>query len=158
MNIIEYNDTYKDEVINLILDIQNNEAGINLSLDEQPDLKNILAHYNSNGGNFWLTVDDENHVIGTIALMRLNADWGVLKKFFVKSDYRSQKIGLMLYQTLIEFARMNKFKYIILDTPSVAVKSHQFYKKAGFRQISKEDLQIPYLFPDRDSLLFQLDL
>lgn len=158
MKIIEYKDEYKDEAIKLILHIQNDEARINLSLDEQPDLKDITGYYNHNGGGFWIALNDENHVIGTIALMRLNDGWGVLKKFSVRSDYRSQHVGLALYQTLIEFARAHEFRHIILDTPSVAEKSHRFYKSAGFREIAKENLQVAYTYPDRDSLLFHLDL
>ncbi len=54
MKIILYSDIYKEQVINLILDIQNNESGINLSLDEQPDLKDIEGCYINNGGAFFL--------------------------------------------------------------------------------------------------------
>ncbi len=88
-------------MITLILDIQNNEAGIGLSIEEQPDLNDIVAYYNTNGGNFWIVLDNENQVIGTIGLMKFDSEWCVLKKFFVKLDYRSQKIGLTLYKTFI---------------------------------------------------------
>jgi hypothetical protein len=68
MEIMTYQEKYKDQIINLILDIQNNEAKINLSLDEQPDLKDITSCYENGGGEFWIAVDDGT-VIGTLALM-----------------------------------------------------------------------------------------
>jgi len=157
MEIIQYNDGVKNEAIALILDIQNNEAKINLTIADQPDLLNIEDAYINNGGNFWLAVDN-GEVVGTLALMKIDNEWSVLKKFFVRADYRSQKVGLALYDRLLEFAHAKGFRHVILDTPSVAVKSHKFYQRAGFRLIDKSDLKVSYEYPDRHSLLYQLDL
>ncbi len=144
-------------MISLILEIQNNEAKINLSLEEQPDLNDIFRAYINSGGGFWIAVEN-GEVIGTIGLMKIDDDWCVLKKFFVRSDYRSKKVGLALYKSLLDFAIAKGFRHIILDTPSVATKSHSFYERAGFKQIKKSDLEVEYLYPDRDSLLYKLDL
>ena len=92
MQIIKYNDKYKNDVIELILHIQNDEAKINLTLQEQSDLTDINGYYTESGGAFWLAVE-ENEVIGTIGLIKANDDYGILKKFFVKSEYRGKKIG-----------------------------------------------------------------
>ena len=51
-----------------------------------------------------------------------------MKKFFVKKEFRSQKIGLALYNMLIEYAKEKYIEHIILDTPSVAAASHRFYR------------------------------
>ncbi len=157
MEIIQYRDKYKDEVIQLILHIQNDEAKINMPLEGQPDLLDIPACYMKQGGNFWVAIDN-GHVIGTIALMRINDEWSVMKKFFVRADYRSQKVGLALYSRLLDFANAKGFRHMILDTPSVAKKAHSFYERAGFRRISKSALAIEYDYLDRDSIIFQLDL
>ncbi len=157
MEIICYEDRYKAEVIDLILSIQNQEAKINLSIDEQPDLNNITDAYLNADGIFLLAVD-RGSVVGTIGLMKSDKSWCVLKKFFVRADYRSKKIGLALYETLLKFAQSKGYHHIILDTPSVATKSHSFYERAGFRQIEKSDLPIQYHYPDRHSLLYRLDL
>lgn len=157
MEIIQYRDEFKDEAINLILHIQNDEAKVNMPLEGQPDLLDITESYINHGGNFWLAVDD-GHVVGTVALMKINDDWCVLKKFFVRSDYRSQKVGLALYTRLLDFANTNGFRHMILDTPSVAKKAHAFYVRAGFKPIGKSDLPIRYDYLDRESLLFHLEL
>lgn len=54
MKIETYKGKYDDEIISLILDIQNNEAKINLSLQEQPDLIDISRFYQQDGGEFGL--------------------------------------------------------------------------------------------------------
>ena len=82
----------------------------------------------------------------------------IMKKFFVKKEYRSQKVGLALYMKLLEFAKEAEVKHIILDTPSVAHTSHRFYEKAGFRKIKTEELPVPYTYPDRNCILYMLDL
>lgn len=97
-------------------------------------------------------------VIGTIALMMKQNKCAVMKKFLVKKEFRSQKIGLALYNMLIKYAKKKHIEHIILDTPSVAAASHRFYEKAGFKQIESQELPVPYGFPDRDSLLYMLDI
>lgn len=152
-----YSPKYSHEIISLILKIQNDEAKINLTLEEQPDLKDIEKFYQAAGGEFWIALDKDK-VIGTIGLMNKGNGYAVLKKFFVDTQYRRQKIGLMLYKELLSFALKIGIKHIILDTPSVAKASHNFYECAGFRQIQPEQLPISYSYPDRNSLIYILDL
>ena len=57
MQIETYSGKYDDEIISLILDIQNNESKINLSLEEQPDLLTIHDFYQKNGGEFWIVLN-----------------------------------------------------------------------------------------------------
>lgn len=157
MKIITYQPIYKNQIIDLILSIQNQEAKIGLMLDEQPDLKDIETSYRKSGGEFWIAVERDS-VIGTIALMNKGNGNAVLKKFFVRADYRHKKIGYALYQNLLSFALENGIKQIILDTPSVATTSHRFYERAGFKKISASDLPFAYEYPDRNSYLYLLKL
>ena len=147
MEIIKYQDIYKQQVIDLILHIQNSEAKINLTIEEQPDLLEVPLYYEKNGGAFWIAVEKEK-VIGTIAFMNYGSGNAVLKKFFVRSDWRNQKIGYALYEKLITFLKDEKYKRVLLDTPSVATTSHRFYEKVGFRKITKENLPFRYEYPD----------
>jgi len=157
MKIRTYDGTYDDQIISLILGIQNGEAGIGLSLGEQPDLLDIRQSYQTGGGEFWLALEGER-VIGTIGLMRKSQTCAVLKKFFVQKEFRAKGVGLALYRELLAFARQAGIRQLILDTPSVAEASHRFYERAGFRRIQKEDLPVPYVYPDRESLLYLLKL
>jgi len=157
MEIIQYQEKYKQQIINLILHIQNDEAGIHLQIEEQPDLLNVPLYYQENGGEFWIAVEN-GEVIGTIALMNYGNGNGVLKKFFVRADWRNKKLGLALYQTLMEEVIRSGYKQLLLDTPSVARASHRFYERAGFVKIAKADLPFHYEYPDRESLLYLLKI
>ncbi|MCM1505955.1 MAG: GNAT family N-acetyltransferase [Ruminococcus flavefaciens] len=157
MEIITYWEKYRQQIIDLILHIQNDETKISLTLDEQPDLMDIDLYYRKSGGEFWVAVEDGS-VVGTVALMCKGSGNGILKKFFVRKDYRGQKVGYALYCRLIEFARKNNIHTIILDTPSVAHDSHRFYERAGFMRISRDELPFEYDYPDRNSYLYMLNL
>ena len=157
MNIVEYCEKYNEEIVELVLDIENNEAKINLSLEEQPDLMDIRGTFINNEGNFWVAIDKEE-VIGTIGLVIKENHCGVLKKFFVRADWRSKKLGLALYMTLLEYAKSKELESLILDTPSVAKAAHRFYECAGFHKVSAGQLPVPYEYPDRDCDLYMLTL
>ena len=157
MKIETYSGKYDEQIVSLILNIQNNEAKINLSLQEQPDLLDIYRSYQKDGGEFWIALSDDT-VIGTIGLMMREKHCAVLKKFFVKKEFRSQKVGSALYRELLKFAENAGVRQILLDTPSVAHASHRFYERVGFCKIEPSDLPAPYLYPDRNSILYLLKL
>ena len=157
MESVKYIEKYQQQVIDLILYIQNEEARIKLSIEEQPDLLNIPDYYEKNGGGFWLAIE-ENKVIGTLAFMNYGNGNAVLKKFFVQADWRNKKVGLALYQTVIGYLKKSGYKQVLLDTPSVATVSHKFYERAGFHKISKSELPFQYAYPDRNSYLYLLKL
>jgi hypothetical protein len=45
-----------------------------------------------------------------------------------------------------------------LDAPSLATRAHAFYARRGFRIVDRSELPIGYDFPDRDSVIFKLDM
>ncbi|MFF2089287.1 GNAT family N-acetyltransferase [Paenibacillus sp. NPDC058174] len=154
-----YDEKYKSEVIQFILGIQNGEQGLGIAIEEQIDIADITGHYLQAGGGFWIAIEDHT-LVGSIGLMKKTEEVYVLKKFFVHEDYRGKEIGIgkALYDTLVQFAAEQGARTILLDSPSVAARSHRFYTKNGFKEITKEELPVSYAYPDRDSLLFQLDL
>ncbi|MCH7308552.1 GNAT family N-acetyltransferase [Acinetobacter sp. NIPH 1852] len=158
MKIVEYNDKFKDDVIDLILSIQNIEFDVGIPLAEQPDIQDIHKYFITSGGNFWLALDQNDKLIGTIGLQALTPQIAILKKFFVISEYRGHQVGMALYNELLKFAEINHFLEIFLDTPAKATQSHKFYRKAGFKEVAKELLPVVYQYPDRDSLIFHLKL
>ncbi len=157
LKIETYSGRFDDEIISLILSVQNDEAKIGLTLQEQPDLLDIHRSYQQLGGEFWIALSD-GKVIGTIGLMLKKNHCAVLKKFFVEKAFRSQKVGFSLYNELLKYAISKDVHHIILDTPAVAHTSHRFYEKAGFYRISTAELPVPYTYPDRDSILYLLNL
>lgn len=160
VEIAAYDDRFRDEIIDLVLHVQNAEYGVGISIDEQEDILAIEASYLEPGGNFWVALNEDGAVVGCIGLQKKSDQVAVLKKFFVYADYRGKEhgVGSALYEALLRFARQQTLVTLLLDTPSVATRSHSFYRRVGFVEIESDDLPIKYEYPDRDSLLFALDL
>jgi GNAT superfamily N-acetyltransferase len=158
--IREFRKTDDAGVIALVLGIQNDEFHLNLSINDQKDLTDINAYYGERGGIFLVAETSAGVIVGTIGLMRLRDDLGVMKKFFVTADYRGKDRGvaMALYERFIKSAKSKGVTQIILDTPSAAVRSHAFYRAVGFVQIDRSELPMSYDFPERDTLFFQLRL
>lgn len=78
LEIETYSGKWDKEILSLILSIQNDEAKIGLSLQEQPDLLDIHRSYQQPGGQFWIALSD-GKVVGTIGLMLKDDHCAVLK-------------------------------------------------------------------------------
>lgn len=143
------------EIAALVLSIQNDEAGLDLTLEEQPDLMDIPAAYAS--GGFWIATAEEK-VVGCIGLLAFGT-CGVLKKLFVAARYRgAHGPAAALLEKVLQRARELGMDSVVLDTPAAATRSHRFYLKAGFAPITPAELPRGYTYPDRNSLLFSLKL
>lgn len=144
MQIIKYSDNYKDKLLALILDIQNIEFGLDLTIEDQKDLLNIQNNYQNNG-NFWLAISEKDDVIGCIAILKLSNKNSALKKMFVHNEYRKLGVGNKLLQEVFEYCNVNNIERIYLGTIDIFVSAQSFYKNNGFKNIVKNDL--PADFP-----------
>lgn len=146
IEIKEYTEAYKEQIIDLILHIQQNEFQIPITKEDQPDLSTIPSFYQVGGGNFWIAIH-KGCVVGTIALIDIGAEQGALRKMFVKSDYRGRNynIASSLMQTLIKWASDHNIQDIYLGTTEKFLAAHRFYEKNAFVKIPKENL--PEVFP-----------
>lgn len=160
MHITAYKHEYRNQVIALILYLQNYDNRVDLSLEEQPDMADIVGNYLDTDGGFWVAIAGNGDVVGTIGLLKLNENYGVLKKFFVMSEYRghAQNVSGQLYSQLITTARVKGLQHLVLDTPENCHRAHHFYRKNGFVELTREQVPVHYDYPDRDSLFFELAL
>ncbi len=136
-------------VIDLILPIQQDEFGVDISLADQPDLSDIPNFYQQGAGGFWVAIDDacDGKVIGTIALIDIGSGAAALRKMFLGADYRGGGRGIAagLLATLIDHGRRQGLSQIILGTTPMMAGAHRFYEKNGFQEIDESDL--PQAFP-----------
>lgn len=144
--IAAYSDKYQQAVVNLILPIQQNEFHVPITIDDQPDLKNIPSVYQKDNGNFWLALDN-NEVIGSIALIDIGNHQTALRKMFVHQDHRGKDKGVaqMLMDELIKWCKNRDVKEIFLGTIDTMHAAHRFYLKNSFEEIPKSSL--PDNFP-----------
>lgn len=153
--IIDYDGGRDAEVAALILSVQRDDVGLFVPIEEQPELLDIGGAYSD--GGFWVAVAG-SEIIGTIGMMRYGTS-GVLKKLFVRRDHRGPGgAAHQLYDKALAWAQAHDLTAIFLDTPAVATRSHAFYRRRGFRVVECAELPDGYDFPDRDSLIFRLDM
>jgi putative acetyltransferase len=144
--IIPFENKFTNGIVKLILDIQQLEFQVPITLEEQPDLLIIPEFYQINKGQFWVALDGEN-VVGSIALIDCGQGIGCIRKMFVKKEYRGSKLGIAqnLLNKLTAWAFERGFENLYLGTIERLQAAIGFYKRNGFSLIEKADL--PKNFP-----------
>ncbi|UTA69755.1 bifunctional helix-turn-helix transcriptional regulator/GNAT family N-acetyltransferase [Emticicia sp. 21SJ11W-3] len=144
-----FDEKYQTQVEDMVLGIQNGEFNLGLTAQRQPDLHNLKAFYNDRGNLLWVATNSKDDVVGTIGLERLNNEQAVLRKMFIKQEYRGKALGLAqrLFEILVLEALKQHFKEILLDTPLVTHAAHRFYERNGFELISNDAVPENYILP-----------
>ena len=146
ITIQPFEDQDTNNIVNLILNIQQNEFQVPITINEQQDLLNISTFYQQKRGNFWVAKFN-NEVVGTIALIDCGDNIGTIRKMFVKKEFRGKEHGIAqrLLNTLEESARTNTIKSLYLGTLERLEAAIRFYERNGFTLIQKQNL--PSVFP-----------
>ncbi|HDS11694.1 MAG TPA: N-acetyltransferase [Candidatus Wirthbacteria bacterium] len=106
-----YKIDYDQKIIQHVDSILGLEFASPVSPQIDPDLFAIEDYYQKTGGNFWIALD-KDQVIGTIALINIGQNRGLLKRMYVQKEYRGKGVAQELLQTLLEFAQKNSFGVI----------------------------------------------
>ncbi|EIJ47771.1 IAA acetyltransferase [Herbaspirillum sp. GW103] len=158
IEIQAYRPEHAQGVVDVILPIQQEEFGIPITLEGQPDLKDIAGFYQKGHGNFWVALDG-GKVVGTISLLDIGNAQVALRKMFVAASHRGKEHGTAarLLDGAIAWARAQGLRQIFLGTTDKFLAAHRFYEKNGFRLIEKSTL--PPAFPVMvvDSRFYALD-
>ena len=118
------------------------------SRGELKDMDDIQKNYFENGGIF-LVMEDETQIIGTGAIRQLENNICELKRLWLLTEYHGQKLGYLMLQELLSFAREKGYGKMRLETDPVFQKrAVQFYKRLGFYEIP-----IPNATNDEDILM-----
>jgi len=160
MTITQYEDKYKNQTINLILSIQQDEFNINTKEEDRPDLQDIQnAYLKDENSSFWLALYNDN-VIGTISLVAIKKNKMALQNMYVHKDFRGIKYDTAnkLLKRSISFAQQRDTKEIYLGTASDFFAAHKFYERNGFAQINKETLPKEFPVMSVDSQFYELIL
>ncbi|MBT2619629.1 GNAT family N-acetyltransferase [Chryseobacterium sp. ISL-6] len=147
--------TYSEQVIDLILNIQQKEFNIPITIEDQPDLLKIESFYRERGGNFWGAFID-GELVGTIALVKFDDNAGAIRKMFVKKEFRGKEhqIAQKLLDILISYCLENKIDKIMLGTVSVLNAAMRFYERNQFKVIAKEDLPAKFPLMNADNIFY----
>ena len=151
-----FKEAYQKKVTNLIIQIQRDEFGIDITLDDQPDLSDIGHFYQSKNGNFWCAMNSYEEIIGTIALIDIEDRMGVIRKMFVRQDCRGKEknVARALLDVLENWAQKNQFTTLYLGTIDKLKAAQKFYFRNDYKIIDPSLL--PTSFPRMmvDNLFF----
>lgn len=155
--IQEYKQEYKEELINMILTIQQQEYEIPITREGQPDLADIPTFYQQGNGNFWVALHS-GEVVGTIGLIDIGNQQVALRKMFVKASYRGNQHGVarLLLEKSIAWATKCGVKTIFLGTTDKFKAAHRFYEKNGFFSIEKNELPAAFPVMKVDTVFYRL--
>jgi GNAT superfamily N-acetyltransferase len=157
--IRSFTDADQGAVLTLILPIQQQEFGIPVTVEEQPDLSAIGQVYQSGTGGFWVA-EQAGRIVGTIGLIGFGARQGALRKMFVAADARGREHGVAakLLATLVDHARGHALTAITLGTIERLHAAVRFYEKNGFVLIAADALPDGFPRMPVDTHFFRLEL
>jgi GNAT superfamily N-acetyltransferase len=146
MDIIPFQPCFNDDVARLVVGIQQDEFAIDITADQQPDLRDIPGFYQVGAGNFWVAIAD-GRLVGTISLLDIGMHQGAIRKMFVHRDFRGPqaRTAKLLLDTLCDWAQNRDVREVFLGTISKFHAAHRFYEKNGFLEITRAAL--PSTFP-----------
>jgi GNAT superfamily N-acetyltransferase len=135
-----------DRMQRLILGIQREEFGVPVTLEEQPDLRDIPTYYQKDHGAFWVAVDG-SELVGTIGLLDIGHGQGALRTMFVAPSHRGAAVGVgaTLLRACLDHAATAGMHDVLLGTTEQFRAAYRFYEKWGFVQIPRQSL--PDHFP-----------
>ena len=131
MKIIKYEEKYRDDMIFMILEAKN-ALGRVPGLNE--DLLDVRKNYLEVGDMFWLAIDDNDRVIGSIGYNSIkDTDEVWLHRLFVKYNLKRQGIGSALLETAEQYLRKQEKKIAKVHLGGKDwVESCTLYPKHGY--------------------------
>lgn len=141
MKIIRFEEKYRDDLIFMILEAKN-ALGRVPGLNE--DLLNIRANYFDRGDSFWLAVDENDRVIGSVGFhFDSKCKTAVLHRLFVKCNRKRQGIGTALINTAETVLRSRGAKtvYVHLGSGEEWFESRYFYRKHGYTEYAPDRMK-----------------
>lgn len=98
------------------------------------DMDEVQSHYFENNGLF-LAVLDDDRLIGTGAVRKLENSACELKRLWLLEAYHGKRIGYQVFMRVLEFARSQNYQFMRLQTSPEQSRARLFYKKLGFYEI-----------------------
>lgn len=156
MIIQPFEEHHSEQLIRLILPIQQIEFNVPITIDDQPDLLNVLSVYRKGSGNFWCAVAEEQ-IVGSIGLIDIGNNQGAIRKMFVHPDYRGRekRTAQRLLDELTQWCADHQIHEVLLGTIDTMLAAQKFYIRNGFMPVEKSALPVSFPLMKVDNLFFR---
>ena len=140
MRIIKYEKKYRDDLIFMILEAKN-ALGRVPTLNQ--DLLDLDGFYFNKGDMFWIALDDNDRVIGSVGCNLLPDDEAVLHRLYIKYNLKRQGLGTEMLDVAENFAGKNgrKVMKVHLGDKVTYFESRSFYPKHGYEFIDADHMK-----------------
>ena len=120
-------------LVDLVLNIQQIEFNVPITLEDQPDLLDIEKYYRGSGGDIWGAFYG-GRMVGSTAMIAIGHGAGAVRKVFVAKEYRGGhwEIAKRLLQSLIAYCGRCQITDLYLGTLDILKAAGRFYEKNGF--------------------------
>lgn len=133
MEIRAFDEAYRDDLIFMVLQAKD-ALGRRPTINE--DLLDIRANYMDRGDMFWIALDENDRVIGSVGYLRIaGTTEAFLHRLYVKPSEKRKGIGTALLKTAESKMRENGITVskVHLGAPKEQwFESYLFYPKHGY--------------------------
>ncbi len=149
MKIIKYESKYRDDLIFMVLEAKNALGRVPTLND---DLLNMETTYFNKGDMFWIYVDDNDRVIGSVGYSSIeNSSEVWLHRLYVKANLKHQGIGtklLKIAENHIIKCGKTAINVHLGEPKEQWYESRNFYSKHGYKYVKGENS--PYMVKNYD--------
>lgn len=132
MEIVSFDPAYSKEFKNL------NIAWLEKFFWVEPHDEEVLGNpqkYILDPGGMIFFVRDNEKIVGTVALMKMEEGVFELTKMAVSPEYQGKKIGQKLMEHTLDFAKKQGWNHLIIYSNRKLENAIYIYQKYGFREI-----------------------
>jgi len=127
------------QVQELITSIMKNEFSEDLSAYPLQDIDDISASYGNLGEAFFVAADN-GMIMGTVGIKREDERTALLRRIFVKPEFRGQKLGSELLDRAVEFCREVGYQEMVFKTTSRMQSAIKLCQNKDFVERAKIEL------------------
>ena len=102
--------------------------------DFEQELADFPGQYSPPRGHLFVAVS-ANHPIGGVGLRDFGRDMCEMKRLYVRPDFRGQRMGRLLVETVINAADDIGYECMRLDTIPSMKRANLLYRSLGFKEI-----------------------
>ncbi|MCM8774953.1 MAG: GNAT family N-acetyltransferase [Candidatus Omnitrophica bacterium] len=126
-------------VKDLVVKIMNQEFREDMAAYPTDDLDDVSKTYGGISEAFFVAVDGDR-VVGTVAIKKEDDRVALLRRLFVDTPYRNQRIGMRLIDRALQFCSEVGYGEVVFRTTSRMEGAIQLCRKCGFSPRAKLQL------------------
>ena len=132
-------------VCELITQIMNEEFHEDAAVYPTDDIDHVDTSYGGLGEAFFVAINGNHKVIGTVAIKKEDERVALLRRLFVSKNHRNQQIGKKLMDRALQFCDEVGYEEIIFKTTSRMTGAISVCQKSGFVQRARINLGVTEL-------------